>query len=281
MISLRQNKNLKKFLCLYLPLIIASIWTLFPLYWTVITSLKTSSQIVSKPITYFPSPVVLEHYAKAWNVGGFSRYFLNSLFVSLVSTLFTVVFATMDGYAMARYKFKGKYLFLILLLCTQFVPTAMLIIPLFVIYNKLSMINTPWSLIITYITFHIPFNATLMSTFIKGIPDSLEEAAMVDGCSRKQAFAHVLLPVLLPGVAAISAYSFISSWNEYLYALMFTTSSRNYTLPVGLSMMIGEYSINYGQLTAGSVIALCPVVLMFMYVQKFMVSGLSAGAVKG
>ena len=232
-------------------------------------------------IVYFPDPVVFENYIKAWSVGGFSKYFANSVFVSIASMIFTVVFATMAGYALARYRFKGKTAFLLLLLCTQFIPTAMLIIPLFQIYKGLSLINSHWSLIITYTTFHIPFNAMLMSTFIKGIPYSLEEAAKVDGCSPLKAFCYVLLPVLLPGLAEIGAYSFISSWNEYLYALMFVTSSSKYTLPIGLSMMIGEYSINYGQLTAGSVIALLPVILLFMYVQKYMVSGLSAGAVKG
>ena len=275
------KRHFRRKLFVIIPLVIATIWTLFPIYWTVVTSLKTSTQIAAKPITYVPSPLTFENYIKAWSVGGFSRYFLNSVFVSIMSMVFTVVLATMAGYAMARFRFKGKNAFLILLLCTQFIPTAMLIIPLFQIYKNLSLINSHWSLIITYSVFHIPFNAMLMSTFIKGIPFSLEEAARVDGCTARQAFLHVLLPVLMPGVAAISAYSFISSWNEYLYSLMFMTSSSKYTLPIGLSMMIGEYSINYGQLTAGSVIALLPVVLLFMYVQKYMVSGLSAGAVKG
>jgi len=279
--QIKTQRTLQKSFLIYFPLFIATIWTLFPLYWTLVTSLKTSGQILSKPVTFLPFPATFEHYVKAWNIGGFSRYFLNSMFVSSISMIFTVAFATMAGYAMARYRFRGKRIFLLLLLCTQFIPTAMLIIPLFMIYNKLSLINTPWSLVITYTTFHIPFNALLMSTFIKGIPYSLEEAAKVDGCSGSQAFLHVLLPVLLPGIAAIAAYSFISSWNEYLYALMFTTSSRHYTLPIGLSMMIGEYSINYGQLTAGSIIALLPAILLFMYVQKYMVSGLSAGSVKG
>ncbi len=281
MMSELRKKRIRKWLLVYIPLVIAAVWTLFPLYWTLVTSFKTPAQIAAKPVTYIPHPFVFENYAKAWSAGGFSKYFLNSVIVSSVSMIFTVILATMGGYALARYKFRGKMPFMLLLLCTQFIPTAMLIIPLFQTYNKIHLINSHWSLIITYTTFHIPFNAMLMSTFIKGIPYSLEEAARVDGCSGKQAFMHVLLPVLLPGIAAISAYSFISSWNEYLYALMFMTSSRKYTLPIGLSMMIGEYSINYGQLTAGSVIALGPVVLLFMYVQKYMVSGLSAGAVKG
>lgn len=276
-----ERERRQRLALLYVLLVIATIWTLFPLYWTFITSLKNPRQISAKPLTYIALPPTIQNYISAWNVGGFSRYFANSLFVSVLSTIVTVILATMDGYAMARYRFKGKNAFMLLMLSTQFIPASMLIIPLFLIYLPMKLINTPWALIITYTTFHIPFNAMLMSTFIGGIPVSLEEAAKVDGCSGIKAFVHVLFPVLLPGIAAISVNSFISCWNEYLYALMFLTSSRKYTLPIGLSMTIGEYSINYGQLTAGSVIALLPILIMFMYAQKFMVSGLSAGAVKG
>lgn len=266
---------------IYLVLLAAVCWTLFPFYWTAVTSFKESAEIGGKPLTYWPRIFTVENYIQAWKRGGFSGYFLNSLKVSLISTVFTVLFSAMDGYALARYQFRGKNVFLLLLLCTQFFPTAMLIIPLFKIYNASHLINNHLSLILTYTVFHIPFNAALMRGFINGIPVSLEEAAMVDGCSRVQAVVRVLLPMLLPGLAAVSAYSFISCWNEYLYALMFMTSDVNYTIPVGLSMTIGEYSINYGQLCAGSMIALLPVILMFAYVQKYMVSGLGAGGVKG
>ncbi len=277
----RLGKQGRMQILIYAVLFGAVCWTLFPFYWTAVTSFKDGAEIAAKPLTYWPAHFTAENYIQAWKNGGFSGYFLNSLKISLISTVFTVLLSAMDGYALARYKFRGKNVFLLLLLCTQFFPTAMLIIPLFKIYNAAQLINNHWSLILTYTVFHIPFNVALMRGFINGIPASLEEAAMVDGCSRLQAVAHVLLPVLLPGMAAVSAYSFISCWNEYLYALMFVTSDSKYTIPVGLSMTIGEYSINYGQLCAGSMIALLPVILMFAYVQKYMVSGLGAGAVKG
>jgi multiple sugar transport system permease protein len=278
--KIRIKKKNRELIGIYLLLIVAVIWTLFPFYWTAITSFKTSAEIAAKPITYWPKQFTLENYVASWKVGGFSGYFRNSLKIALISTVFTVLFATMDGYALARYKFKGKNAFLLLLLCTQFFPTAMLIIPLFKIFNAARLINNHLCLILTYTVFHIPFNAALMKGFISGIPVSLEEAAMVDGCSRPQAVVKILLPLLLPGMAAVSAYSFISCWNEYLYALMFMSSSSKYTIPVGLSMTIGEYSINYGQLCAGSMIALVPIIIMFAYVQKYMVSGLGSGAVK-
>ena len=275
------RKKQLSLMVIYLILIIAVIWTLFPFYWTLVTSFKESPEIAAKPLTYWPAHFILDNYSQAWKTGGFSTYFLNSLKVSFLSTIFTVLFATMDGYALSRYQYKGKTAFLLILLCTQFFPTAMLIIPLFKIFNMAKLINNHLALILTYTAFHIPFNAALMRSFINGIPSSLEEAARVDGCNRIQAVTHILLPLLLPGIAAVSAYSFISSWNEYLYALMFMSSGNNYTIPVGLSMTIGEYSINYGQLCAGSMIALLPIIIMFSYVQKYMVSGLSSGAVKG
>lgn len=144
------SKKRRELTCIYLILLAAVIWTLFPFYWTFITSLKSSAEIAAKPITYWPVHVITENYSNAWKTGGFSRYFLNSLKVSLISTVFTVLFATMDGYALARYKYKGKNAFLLILLCTQFFPTSMLIIPLFKIYNMTHLINNHMSLILTY-----------------------------------------------------------------------------------------------------------------------------------
>ena len=178
--KLFRKKRHRKQAAVYLILAAAVVWTLFPFYWTMITSFKTSPEIAAKPVTYWPMKFTWENYVLSWQNSGFSTYFLNSLKVALLSTVFTVLFAAMDGYALARYQFKGKTLFLLALLCTQFFPTAMLMIPLFKIYHKAGLINHHWSLVLTYTVFHIPFNAALMRNFISGIPESLEEAAMVD-----------------------------------------------------------------------------------------------------
>ncbi len=265
----------------YVVMILATVVTLFPIYWSVVTSLKKASEIVQMPATYFPSVVTWTHFATAWNTLGFMTFFKNSFYVSLVSMIFTVIFATMAGFALARYQFKFKKSFLLMILCTQFFPGAMLIIPLFMIYNTMGLINSHLSLILTYTTFHIPFNAILMSGFIANIPVELEEAAMVDGCTRFGAITKIVLPVLVPGLVATSAFAFISSWNDFLYALMFLSKNTKFTIPVGLHFMIGEYSIDYGAMAAGSVISMVPLLLLFAYVQKFLVSGLSSGAVKG
>ncbi len=154
MIDVRIRKYVKATLFI-IPLAALMVWTLFPFYWTIVTSLKTSNQIITKPITYFPKPITFSNYMLAWELAGFSRYFMNSLLVSLTSMVLTVGCALMCGYALARYEFKGKGAFVILLLCTQFIPTAMMITPLFMIFKNLSMINTLWALIFTYTVFHI------------------------------------------------------------------------------------------------------------------------------
>ena len=167
-----------------------------------------------------------------------------------------------------------------MLLCTQFVPGALLIIPLFIIFKNLGLISNPLSLILAYTTFQLPFNSILMNGFISNVPKQLEEAAMVDGCNRLQAIYYVIFPLLLPGIVATGVFTFIYAWNEFLFAFMFTNKAANFTLSVGLSYMMGEFNINYGALAAGSIIAVLPAIALFGYVQKYLVNGLG-GAVKG
>jgi multiple sugar transport system permease protein len=156
----------------------------------------------------------------------------------------------------------------------------MLIIPLFIIFKNMGLISNPLSLIITYVAVEIPFTTVLMNGFISNVPRELEEAAMIDGCNRLQAIRHVIFPLLIPGIVATSVFTFIYTWNEFLLALMLTNQQGRFTLPVGLSYMMGEFNINYGALAAGSVIALIPAIILFSYAQKHLVNGMG-GAVKG
>ena len=170
---------------------------------------------------------------------------------------------------------------MLVLLCTQFIPGAMMITPIFIIFKNLGMLNSLFSLVLVNTTFQFPFNSILMRGFIEGIDYTIEEAAQIDGCSRLGAIWHVLLPVLKPGIATIAAYGFISCWNEFLFSFMFINKQAKLTLPVGLKSLVGEFSINYGQLAAGAIIAVVPTLILFSYVQKNLVGGLSSGAVKG
>ncbi len=262
-------------------LLIILLFILFPIYWCLVTSFKPSAEITSKEVTYWPQAFTFMNYIEAWTKSGFAVYFKNSLFVAVTGVVFIVILSVLTGYALARFKFKGKNGFLLLLLCTQFIPGAMLITPIFLIFKNLNMLNNLFALVLINATFQFPFNSILMRGFIGGIDYTIEEAAQIDGCSRMQAVCYVLLPLLKPGIVTIAAYGFISCWNEFLFSFMFISKQALLTLPVGLKNLVGEFSINYGQLAAGAVIAVIPTLILFSYVQKNLVGGLSSGAVKG
>lgn len=254
---------------------------LFPIYWCFATSFKPSAEITSKEVTYWPAAFTFQNYIEAWTRSGFKIYFKNSLFIAVFGVVFIVLLSVLTGYALDRFKFKGKNAFMLILLCTQFIPGAMLITPIFIIFKNLGMLNSLFALVLVNTTFHFPFNSILMKGFVSGIDYTIEEAAQIDGCSRLGAIWHVLLPILKPGIVTIAAYGFISCWNEFLFSFMFINKQNKLTLPVGLKNLVGEFSINYGQLAAGAVIAVVPTLILFSYVQKNLVGGLSSGAVKG
>lgn len=277
---MKEKKSVILFLR-WLPLILINIFVIFPIFWSIVTSLKNEKDILKFPVDYLPLNATIANFVEAWKNAGFDIYFLNSLKISIISVLFIIVIATMVGYALTRYKFKGKMAFLGLLLAIQFIPAAVLLVPLFNIFNSVHLVGSHLSLIIVNITFQIPFNCILMKGFVEGVPIALEEAAQIDGCSRAQGVFKVVLPMLVPGIVTVAAFAFIGCWNEFLFGLMFLNDPVKYTVPIGLKMMQGEYSVKYGAMAAGALIAMSIPVGLFAYLQKYLVSGLSAGAVKG
>lgn len=265
----------------WLPLILINIYVIFPIFWAIVTALKSESDIVSTPIQYLPKSITFENFKRAWVNAGFSRYFSNSLKISLVSVAVIVLLSIMIGYALTRYKFKGKTLFLGFLLASQFIPAAVLLIPLFDVFQGMNLVGTRTAIVLVNIALNIPFNAILMRGFIGGIPYELEEAAMVDGCSRIGGVIKVVIPVLVPGIVTVAAFAFISCWNEFLFSLMFLNDPEMYTVPIGLRMMQGEYSVLYGAMSAGALIAMIIPVILFAYLQKYLVTGMTSGGVKG
>lgn len=260
----------------YVPVGLFLVFTMVPFYWMLLFAFRPTGST-----SLVPWPITFDHFITVWNGSGFGIYFQNSLFVAVMSLVVSTVIALLGGYALARFPFKGKALFLVAMLCTQFVPGAMMLIPLFEIFNTLGLTNSLWSLIISDTVFHLPLSLILMAGFIRNVPMELEEAAWVDGCTRIQAFRLIILPLLKPGIVAVGSFAFISAWNNFLFAIMFLSSQDRFTVPVGLSYLLGEFGTDFGALAAGGVIAIVPVVVLFAYVQKFLVQGLSAGAVKG
>lgn len=261
---------------IYLPLGLYLLFTLIPFYWMLLFAFrKTGSTAL------FPWPATLEHFATVWNGAGFAVFFKNSVIIAVLTLVLTTLFALLGGYAIARFTFRGKGAFLVMMLCTQFVPGAMMLIPLFDVFRATGLINSLWSIVVADTVFHLPLSLILMAGFIRNIPIELEEASWIDGYGRLRGFMAIGLPLLKPGIVAISSFAFIASWNNFLFALMFLNSQDQFTVPVGLSYMLGEYSVDFGALAAGGVVAVVPVVLVFAFVQKFLVQGLAAGAVKG
>lgn len=221
------------------------------------------------------------HFEKVWTDRGFGTFFQNSVLVGVATLFMTTLVALAGGYALARFDFRIKRGFMLALLCSQFVPGALLLVPLFEIFAELRMINSLGSVIIAETVFQLPLSMILLSNFIKNVPYSLEEAAWVDGCDRFQAFRVVVLPLLRPGLIAVGSFAFVHSWNHFLFALMFLNNQEKQTVPVGLNTLMSADSVDLGALAAGGIIAAVPVVIVFAFIQKWLITGFSAGAVKG
>lgn len=259
-----------------LPLALYTVFTLLPFYWIVLFAFRESGST-----SWSPFPITFDNFVFVWESVGFEYFFWNSVLVGALVTAATLLLALPAGYAMARYRFNGKQSVNLVLLCTQFVPGAMLLIPLFQIFNQMGLINNLLSLAIADTVFHLPLAVMFMTSFISKIPFELEEAAMIDGCSRFHAFRLAVLPVLGPATVAVGSFSFIGAWNNFLFALMFIQTQELFTLPVGLSYTMGEFGVNFGVLAAGGLVAAVPVIIIFAFIQKYLVQGLGAGAIKG
>ena len=265
----------------WLPLLLICVYVVFPIYWAINTALKTEPEILGKTVTYLPKELTFGNFIDAWTNVGFDKYFFNSLKVSGISVIFIVIISIMVGYALSRYKFKFKMAFLGLLLAVQFIPAAVLLVPLFNIFNGLGLVGSHIALVLINVTFQTPFCCVLMRGFVEGVPYALEEAAMIDGCSRIKGVFKVVVPMLVPGIVTVAAFALIGCWNEFLFAMMMLNDPAKYTVPIGLKMMQGEYGIHYGSMAAGAIIAMASPVILFAYLQKYLVTGMSSGAVKG
>ncbi|GGS21707.1 transporter [Streptomyces aureoverticillatus] len=261
---------------IYLPLGVYLVFTLIPFYWIALFALRPAGST-----SLVPWPVTFEHFDKVWTERSFGTYFQNSVLIGVATLVMTTVVALAGGYALARFDFRLKRGFMLALLCSQFVPGALLLVPLFEIFANLEMINSLGSVIIAETVFQLPLSMILIGNFIKNVPPSLEEAAWVDGCSRFRAFCVVVLPLLRPGLIAVGSFAFVHSWNHFLFALMFLSDQGKQTIPVGLNTLMSADSVDLGALAAGGIVAAVPVVIVFAFIQKWLITGFSAGAVKG
>lgn len=265
---------------LYLPLTAILLFLLFPFYWTFVTSIKPENELYGAVVTYWPQTPTFEAYRKLFVDFNFLKPMGNSLLVAIITTLVTITVSVLAAYAFSRFDFKGRKGFMIMFLTNNMFPSVLLLIPLYAIMRKLGLLYTPASLVLAYTTFTIPFSVWMLNGYFNDLPLSLEEAAMVDGCNRAQAFLKIILPILTPCLVATGVYIFMQSWNEYTFAVMFT-NENNRTIPVALKNLIGQLGVQWDLLTAGGIITIIPVCVMFFFAQKRLVEGLTAGAVKG
>lgn len=277
---MRTRRNFKKLL-LYIPLVLLMLFILFPFYWTFVTSIKPENELYGSVVTYWPKHITFEAYKKLFTTTvNFFTAMKNSFIVASATTIVSLTASTMAAYAFSRYLFVGRNVLMSIFLCNNMFPTVLLLIPLYSIMRKLNLLYTPTSLVLSYTTFTIPFSVWLILGFINDLPITLEEAALVDGCNRGTAFIKIILPILCPCLVATGVYIFMQSWNEYTFAMMFTNNSSR-TIPVALKSLIGQLGVQWDLLTAGGIITIIPVCIMFFFAQKRLVEGLTAGAVKG
>jgi multiple sugar transport system permease protein len=257
------------------------LFVLAPMYWMTVTAFKSDSQIVMRTSDLWPTPWSTEQFTNLFTGRAFGTWYVNTVLVATASTVIALVCAALAGYALARLKFRGSESFTVTILLTYVMPGALLFIPLYQLMSGVGLNDSLWSLVVTYPTFTLPFATWLLVGYFKSIPADLEEAALVDGCTRFGAFVRIVLPLAKPGLLAVALFTLTNAWNEFLFAFVFITRNEYMTLPVGMQSMIFGDVVPQGQLAAASLLISIPVVLMYAFGQRFLTEGLTAGAVKG
>lgn len=265
----------------YAVLILLAAVCIFPVLWTLLTSIKLEADIVTREMIYFPSRFTIDHYVKLWFQSSYPTLVLNSLVVTTLTVLICLATGTVASYAFSRFHFPGRSQIMLSYLVVRMFPAVLMIIPLFVLMRQVGLLDTRAGLAIAYTSFLLPLFVWMLKGFFDGVPKELESAARIDGMTRIGAMYRVVIPIARNGLVATSVFVAIAAWNEYLFALMLTTSQGSRTWPVGLQLMVGEFQLPWGMLAAGGIISIVPVIILFALVQRVMVAGIAAGAVKG
>jgi multiple sugar transport system permease protein len=266
----------------YLVLSILMIFLLFPVYWMISTSFKTNMAIYKVPPEWFPQAPTWDSYINLFQGGQFFGYYLNNFKVSILTTLATILMAVFAGYTLSRFRFKGNKAVMVALLSTQMFPVVGLLIALYAFFKSLHLLNTTAGLVFALTAMSLPFCIWLIKGFFDDIPYSLEEAAAIDGCSRFGILFRIVLPLSKPGLLAIGIYTFLQAWDDFLMCLTLITNDALRTLSTGISLkFLGELSYDWATVMTISVIATVPLLLLFIFFQRYMIQGLTAGGVKG
>ena len=269
----------------YLLIALIFAYALFPFYWAVRSSFTPEGDLFSTPLQYFPSHPTLENYRQALSTDFFRKALLNSFIVAGAVTLISLAIGALAAYALGRFRFRGRSFVLYLMLSMTIFPQIAILGALYTMITNFHLYDTLGALILTYLIFTLPFTVWVLTSFMRTLPVELEEAAYVDGATPLQVFYKVLLPLILPGLVTTGLLAFIAAWNEYLYALSFIQTPQNYTVPLAITSFVGKsgaaFNVPWGQIMAATVIVTLPLIAITLILQKRILAGLTAGAVKG
>ena len=251
-----------------------------PLIWVVTTSVRPLAEMTRTPPLVFPRSITFSAYFEMWDTGPFVKYFMNSVAISLSTALIALAFSICAAYAFARFRFRGSVFLLMVVVMSQMLPGSSILIPLFQVIRAMGLLDTHVGMVLIYTGFAIPFCTWLLNGYFRAIPADLEQAALIDGCNRFELLYRIILPLAAPAIIAVGTFAFLLSWNEFLFAFVFT-KSQALTIPVGLrAAFLGQYVNKYDQLFAASLIFSIPPIALFVGLQRYFVQGLTAGAVK-
>ncbi len=274
------KENYIKFIFLSLSLIIIILVFFFPFFWIITSSFKSPEEIIATSTTIIPRSFTLEHYNKILFNSDFFIYLKNSLIISFSSMIISILLSVSAAYGLHKLKFYGNKFVEYSLLVTYAFPGVILLVPIYLLFAKVNLLNSYFALIIVNVLFATPFAVWMLKAFFKLIPNEIEEAAYIDGASRYIVIYKIIIPLAAPGIASVAIFCFIISWTEYLFASILISGDNLKTLPVGLAGIVGQYQIDWGFLLSGAVLASLPVIILFMFIGKYFVSGLTEGAIK-
>jgi ABC-type glycerol-3-phosphate transport system permease component len=264
-----------------LLLVVVTVLLLFPFYWTILTSLQPRGAVYTTHPSLLPQSFRWQSYVEIFHLRPFARWLENSFAIALGTTVLSLALAIPAAYSFGRYSFKGKGFLAITVLTTQMLPASLIVIPLYLAFLQYNLLESKLGVILAHASMTLPYSIWMLRGFFGSIPVEIEEAALVDGCSRFGAMLRVSLPVALPGIVGTGLYAFETSWNEYLFARSFISQTENMVVSVGIGTFIGEYTIFWHQIMAAAVISALPALVIFFIFQRYLVHGLSAGSVKG
>lgn len=275
----KKNGGIIVKLLMYAMLVLLSLLFVIPIFWVLASSFKSPGELFTWPPTLFGKNPTLDNYIQALNQGDFIRYFTNTVFVSIVATLLTIIVNVMSGYAFAKYNFKGQTILFGIVLATLMVPLEVIMIPIFKVIVNVKLYNNLWGLIIPAVA--SPTAVFLVKQYYEGITGAYMEAARIDGATERDIFLRIMLPMAKPVISVLTIFSFMWRWNDYLWPKLVINSKQYYTLQLALANFSGEFSVDWSSLLAMSAISMIPVIIVFITLQKYIIGGMTAGGVKG